>query len=166
MVTGLAAIDHLRSARARREVYVGEWLPEPLLTDEDADPAIFTEQAELALARVPPCLLEQLNPVERACSCSSNVLQGTATTRSQRTVDEGEADSASSQTRARRHIKDQKPRFEASRTDRDRLAARFPAAVSDGDVESLVELLTRTSSSTATVAATPRAWPRPIFGNA
>jgi RNA polymerase sigma factor (sigma-70 family) len=66
VVTRLS-IDQLRSARARREVYVGEWLPEPLLTDGDTglDPAMLTEQADsLSLAFL--VLLEQLNPVERA----------------------------------------------------------------------------------------------------
>ena len=66
IVTRLS-IDQLRSARARREVYVGEWLPEPLLTDDDPrlDPAQHAEQADsLSLAFL--VLLEQLTPVERA----------------------------------------------------------------------------------------------------
>ena len=65
-VTTRLAIDHLRSARARREEYVGPWLPEPLLTDEGAgDPSAQAELADsLSLAFL--VLLERLSPVERA----------------------------------------------------------------------------------------------------
>ncbi|HEU4898744.1 MAG TPA: sigma-70 family RNA polymerase sigma factor, partial [Actinomycetota bacterium] len=64
-VTTRLAIDHLRSARARREQYVGAWLPEPLVTGEDADPAGHAETADsLSLAFL--VLLERLSPVQRA----------------------------------------------------------------------------------------------------
>ena len=161
VVTRLA-IDHLRSARARREVYVGEWLPEPLLTDDDADPAIFTEQADsLSLAFL--VLLEQLNPVERAVFLLHDVF-GYGYDEIARTVDKGEANCRQLATRARRHIEDQKPRFEASRQDRERLAARFFAAVSDGDVESLVELLAADVVVYGDGGGNAPSWPRPIFG--
>ena len=116
-------IDHLRSARARREVYVGEWLPEPLLTDDDAelDPAIHAEQADsLSLAFL--VLLEQLNPVERAVFLLHDVF-GYGYDEIARTVDKSEANCRQLATRARRHIDEQKPRFEASRRERERLAA-------------------------------------------
>src|SRR5918999_5654329 len=63
-VTTRLAIDHLRSARVRRERYVGEWLPEPLVTGEEADPAAHAETADsLSLAFL--VLLERLSPVPR-----------------------------------------------------------------------------------------------------
>jgi RNA polymerase sigma-70 factor (ECF subfamily) len=65
-VTTRLAIDHLRSARVRREAYVGPWLPEPLLTTPShADPAVRAETADtLSMAFL--VLLESLSPVERA----------------------------------------------------------------------------------------------------
>jgi RNA polymerase sigma-70 factor (ECF subfamily) len=163
VVTRLS-IDYLRSARVRREVYVGQWLPEPLLTDDDADldPAIFTEQADsLSLAFL--VLLEQLNPVERAVFLLHDVF-GYGYDEIARTVDKGEDNCRQLATRARRHIDEQKPRFEASRLERERLAARFFAAVSDGDVESLVELLAADAVVYGDGGGKSPSWPRPIFG--
>src|SRR6478736_1399931 len=64
-VTTRLCIDHLRSARARREAYPGEWLPEPLLTGEAADPAGQAEQTD-SLSMAFLLVLERLSPVERA----------------------------------------------------------------------------------------------------
>jgi RNA polymerase sigma-70 factor, ECF subfamily len=163
VVTRLS-IDQLRSARARREVYVGQWLPEPLLTDDDADldPAFSAEQADsLSLAFL--VLLEQLNPVERAVFLLHDVF-GYGYDEIARTVDKGEANCRQLATRARRHIEEQKPRFEASREEREQLAARFFAAVSDGSVESLVELLAADVAVYGDGGGNAPSWPRPIFG--
>jgi RNA polymerase sigma-70 factor (ECF subfamily) len=163
VVTRLS-IDHLRSARARREVYVGEWLPEPLLTDDDAglDPAIYTEHADsLSLAFL--VLLEQLSPVERAVFLLHDVF-GYGYDEIARTVDKSEDNCRQLATRARRHIEEQKPRFEASRQERDRLAARFFAAASDGDVDALVELLAADVVVYGDGGGKSPSWPRPIFG--
>lgn len=163
VVTRLS-IDHLRSARARREVYVGEWLPEPLLTDEDAqlDPAIHAEQADtLSLAFL--VLLEQLNPVERAVFLLHDVF-GYGYDEIAKTVDKSEDNCRQLATRARRHVEEQKPRFEASRRERDRLAGRFFAAVSDGDVDALVELLAADVVVYGDGGGKTPSWPRPIFG--
>jgi Sigma-70 region 2 len=102
VVTRLA-IDELRSARARREVYTGEWLPEPILTAEDEDPA---RQAEIAdsLSGGLPTVLETLSPEERA------VLGKSPAAVRQLAV------------RARRHVGAREPRFETSLEQRDRLA--------------------------------------------
>ena len=163
VVTRLS-IDHLRSARARREVYVGQWLPEPLLTDDhaDLDPAIFAEQADsLSLAFL--VLLEQLNPVERAVFLLHDVF-GYGYDEIARTVDKSEDNCRQLATRARRHIEEQKPRFEASQTERERLAARFFAAVSDGEVEPLVEMLAADVVVYGDGGGKSPSWPRPIFG--
>src|SRR5262249_48007818 len=140
VVTRLS-IDELRSARARREVYVGEWLPEPVLTDDDPilDPAGHAEQADsLSLAFL--VLLEELTPVERAGFLLHDVF-GYRYEEIAKTVGKSEQNCRQLATRARRRIDEQKPRFEASRAEKERLAARFFAAAENGDVDALVEML-------------------------
>ena len=104
IVTRLA-IDELRSARARREVYVGEWLPEPLLTDGSTqvdDPAAHAEEADsLSLAFL--VLLEQLTPVERAVFLLHDVF-GYGYGEVAKTVGKSEDNCRQLATRARRHI--------------------------------------------------------------
>ena len=163
VVTRLS-IDQLRSARARREVYVGEWLPEPLLTDDDAavDPAAHAEQADsLSLAFL--VLLEQLNPVERAVFLLHDVFAYDYTEIAA-TVGKSQDNCRQLATRARRHIDEQKPRFEASREERERLAERFFEAVSGGDVEALVEMLAADVVVYGDGGGKSPSWPRPIVG--
>src|SRR3954451_17719947 len=138
VVTRLA-IDELRSARARRERYVGEWLPEPIVTDGDDDPAEHAELSEsLGLAFL--VLLETLSPEQRAVYLLHDVFDYR--------YDEiaailGKAPPAVRQlaVRARRHVDERRPRFETSAEQRDRLAERFFAAVEHGDVRGLEALL-------------------------
>jgi RNA polymerase sigma-70 factor, ECF subfamily len=137
VVTRLA-IDQLRSARVRRETYVGEWLPEPLLTSDD-DPAAHAEEADsLSIAFL--LLLERLSPVERAVYLLHDVF-GYGYDEVATIVDKNEANCRQLAVRARSHIESEKPRFDASRKERDELADRFFTAVSDGDLDGLVELL-------------------------
>jgi RNA polymerase sigma-70 factor (ECF subfamily) len=133
------AIDHLRSARVRRERYVGAWLPEPLLTGQEPDPAGHAETADsLSLAFL--LLLERLSPVQRAVFLLHDVF-GYGYAEIAPLVDRSEAACRQIAARARRHIEAGRPRFEASRRQREELAARFFAAVERGDTESLVGLL-------------------------
>jgi RNA polymerase sigma-70 factor (ECF subfamily) len=133
------AIDELRSARARRETYVGEWLPEPLVTDHDDDPAAYAEEADtLSMAFL--LVLERLSPVERAVFLLHDVFgyeYGEIAT----IVGKRAANCRQLAVRARQHVEAEKPRFEGSRRERDALAARFFAAVTDGNVDALVETL-------------------------
>jgi RNA polymerase sigma-70 factor (ECF subfamily) len=131
-------IDQLRSARARRETYVGVWLPEPLLTSDD-DPAAHAEEAD-SLSMAFLLLLERLSPVERAVFLLHDVF-GYGYDEVATIVDKSEANCRQLAFRARKHIESEKPRFDASRKERDKLAARFFAAVTDGDLDSLVETL-------------------------
>lgn len=132
-------IDQLRSAPKRRETYVGQWLPEPLLTDNSADPAAHAEQAD-SLSMAFLLVLERLNPVERAVFLLHDVFSyGYAEIAS--IVGKSEANCRQLAARARRHVTAEKPRFEASREQRDRLAKRFFAAFTDGDVDGLVGML-------------------------
>jgi RNA polymerase sigma-70 factor (ECF subfamily) len=135
------AIDQLRSARVRRETYVGEWLPEPLVTDSDVDPA---RQAELAdsLSMAFLVLLESLSPEQRAALLLHDVFDyGYAEIAE--IVGKSEDNARQLASRARRHVEEGRPRFEASREQRDELARRFFAAVRQGDVGGLETLLAK-----------------------
>ncbi|MFJ9628035.1 RNA polymerase sigma-70 factor [Streptomyces sp. NPDC101175] len=133
------SIDVLRSARVRREEYVGPWFPEPLLSDPYQDPARAVELAD-SVSMAALLLLEQLSPLERAVFVLREVFafgfDEIATT-------VGRSESACRQllVRARRHMADRRPRFEADRRERQRLATRFFDALKDGDVGGLRELL-------------------------
>ncbi len=131
------AIDELRSARARREVYVGEWLPEPLLTGED--PAEHAEMSDsLSLAFL--ALLERLTPEQRAAFLLHDVF-GYGYAEVAAVVGVSEAGARQHASRGRRLLRQRRPRFEASAAQREELADRFFAAVEEGDVGELRELL-------------------------
>ena len=138
-VTTRLAIDHLRSARARRERYVGAWLPEPLVTSNEPDAAGHAETADtLSLAFL--VLLERLSPVQRAVFLLHDVF-GYGYAEIAELVGRSEDNCRQIAARARRHVEAGRPRFEASRRQRDELARRFFAAVDQGDTEGLVGLL-------------------------
>ena len=160
VVTRLA-IDQLRSARARRETYVGEWLPEPLVNGDD-DPAARAEQADtLSMAFL--LLLERLTPVERAVFLLHDVF-GYRYDEIAGIVGRNEATCRQLGVRARRHVEAEKPRFEASRRERDELAARFFAAVQDGDVDGLVEMLAADAVVVGDGGGKAPQWATPIVG--
>jgi RNA polymerase sigma-70 factor (TIGR02957 family) len=132
-------IDQLRSARARRERYVGEWLPEPLLASDEADPARHAEVADsLSLAFL--VLLESLSPEQRAAFLLREVFDYPYD-QIARIVGKSEDNTRQLVTRARRQVQEGRPRLEASRERREVLARRFFAAAVDGDLEALEELL-------------------------
>jgi RNA polymerase sigma-70 factor (TIGR02957 family) len=132
-------IDQLRSARARRERYVGEWLPEPLVAAADADPARQAEVADsLSLAFL--VLLESLSPEQRAAFLLREVFDYPYDEIA-RIVGKSEDNARQLVARARRHVEERRPRFEASRERREELAQSFFAAASEGDLEALEELL-------------------------
>jgi RNA polymerase sigma-70 factor (ECF subfamily) len=134
-----ASIDVLRSARVRREQYVGDWLPEPLLVDPYQDPARSAELAD-SVSMAALLLLERLSPLERAVFVLREVF---AYEFSDVAAVVGRSEAACRQllVRARRHIEDGRPRFEADRQQRDALAARFFDALRHGDVEGLRDVL-------------------------
>jgi RNA polymerase sigma-70 factor (TIGR02957 family) len=138
VVTRLA-IDQLRSARARRETYVGEWLPEPLLADPEADPARHAEVADtLSLAFL--VLLETLSPEQRAVFLLREVFDYPYD-RIAEIVGKSEPNVRQLAVRARRHVEEGRTRFDASREQREQLADRFFAAAQEGDLPALEELL-------------------------
>jgi RNA polymerase sigma-70 factor, ECF subfamily len=138
-VTTRLAVNHLRSARVRRERYVGTWLPEPLLTDSTDDAAQHAETAD-SVSMAFLVLLESLSPVERAVFLLREVF-GYGYDEIGRVVGKTEDNCRQLAARARRHVEAKKPRFEASRKQRDELARRFFAAVEEGDTEGLVGVL-------------------------
>src|ERR687889_2574634 len=141
-VTARLAINELRSARARRERYVGEWLPEPIVTDGDDDPARQAEMADsLSLAML--VLLESLSPEQRAVLLLHDVFDyGYAEIAA--IVGKSEDNVRQLASRARRHVEQRRGglvRFQTTREQRDELARRFFAAAEQGDLAGLEALL-------------------------
>jgi RNA polymerase sigma-70 factor (TIGR02957 family) len=138
-VTTRLAINELRSARARRERYVGEWLPEPIVTDGHDDPARYAETADsLSLAML--VLLESLSPEQRAVLLLHDVF-GYGYPEIAAIVGKREDNVRQLATRARRHVEQRRPRFHTTREQRDELSRRFFAAVEHGDLAGLEALL-------------------------
>jgi RNA polymerase sigma-70 factor (TIGR02957 family) len=138
-VTTRLAINELRSARARRERYVGEWLPEPIITDGHDDPARQAETADsLSLAML--VLLESLSPVQRAVLLLHDVFDYSHAEIAA-IVGKSEDNVRQLATRARRHVEQRRPRFQTTRDQRDELAGRFFAAAEQGDLAGLESLL-------------------------
>jgi RNA polymerase sigma-70 factor (ECF subfamily) len=133
------SIDVLRSARVRREEYVGQWLPEPLLTDPYDDPARSAELAD-SVSMAALLLLERLTPLERAVFVLREVF-GFGFPEVAVAVRRSEAACRQLGVRARRHMDIGRPRFEADRWEREELAARFFDALRDGNIDGVRELL-------------------------
>jgi RNA polymerase sigma-70 factor, ECF subfamily len=137
VVTRLA-IDELRSARHRRETYVGTWLPEPLLTDE-TDVAARVETADM-ISMAFLLLLETLSPVERAVFVLRDAF-AYEYDEIAAIVGKSETNTRQIASRARARVADGRPRFEGSRAKRDELASAFLAAVREGDLKRLEGML-------------------------
>jgi len=138
-VTARLALDELRSARVRRERYVGTWLPEPLLTGPEHDPAERVELAE-SLSAAFLVVLETLSPVERAVFLLRDVFDlpyGEIA----RVVDRTEANCRQLAARARRHVAERRLRFDPPAERRDELVRQFFAACEAGDVGGLERML-------------------------
>jgi RNA polymerase sigma-70 factor, ECF subfamily len=162
VVTRLA-IDHLRSAKARRETYVGEWLPEPLVTDEGAgDPAEHAAQTD-SLSMSFLVLLERLTPVERAVFLLHDVFDYDFEEVG-RIVRKSPATCRQHAVRARRFIAENRPRFDADRAERDELMRRFIAAAESGDVDGLIEVLAKDAIVHGDGGGKVPQWFAPIVG--
>ena len=160
-VTTRLAIDVLRSARVRREAYVGEWLPEPLV-EAEAPSAVESEES-VSLAML--VLLERLSPVERAVFVLRESFDVDFATIAS-IVDRSEANCRQILVRARRRIDDERPRFDADPRERRALAARFLAAAREGDLDGLVALLAPDAVLIGDGGGIARALPRPMVGAA
>jgi RNA polymerase sigma-70 factor (TIGR02957 family) len=138
-VTTRLAIDHLRSARVRRESYVGTWLPEPLIGITEPGPAELAETSD-SLSMAFLVLLESLAPAERAVFLLREVF-GYGYGEIAGVTGKTEAACRQIFVRARRRINEGRPRFETSRAEGEELTTLFLAAASGGDMTSLLERL-------------------------
>ncbi len=138
VVTHLS-IDFLRSARVRREEYIGQWLPEPLVTDEraiDADPVALAESLSMAFLT----LMERLTPIERAVFLLHDVFAYPFDEIAQ-IVGKSSANCRQVALRARRHLGTERPRFVSHKEAQERLTAQFMRAITSGDLKALLTLL-------------------------
>ncbi|NUT38317.1 MAG: RNA polymerase sigma-70 factor [Hamadaea sp.] len=140
------SIDVLRSARVRREEYVGQWLPEPLLADPYEDPARSAELAD-SVSTAALLLLERLSARERAVFVLREVF-GFGFDEIAAAVGTSEAACRQLAVRARKHMDEGRPRFEADRRQRAELAGRFFDAFQAGDVDRLRDLLSADAQAT------------------
>lgn len=161
-VTTRLAINLVRSARVRREAYVGTWLPEPLLTDPAPDASQHAETAD-SLSMAFLVLLESLSPLERAVFLLREVFDY-GYDEIAGVMDKSEENCRQIALRARRQVEARKPRFEASRERREELARRFFEAASEGDTEGLIQLLAADVVSYADGGGKTKAFTRPVYG--
>ena len=163
VVTRLA-IDELRSARVRRESYVGEWLPEPVSERPEDDPARQAEVADsLSLAFL--VLLESLSPEQRAAFLLHDVFDYDYA-RVAEIVGTSEENARQLASRARRHVQDGRSRFDASEEERSELAKSFLAAARRGDFDALESLLAEDVELHGDGGGLAPAIKRPVFGRA
>jgi RNA polymerase sigma-70 factor (ECF subfamily) len=156
------AIDQLRSARVRREAYVGPWLPEPLVADAGEDAAMRVELDEtLSMAFL--VLLERLGPVERAVFVLREAF-GYGYDEIAGILGRSEDSCRQLFSRARRRIAEGRPRFEASRAQREELAARFLDAAERGELGELVTLLAADATFVGDGGGKATAVARPLHG--
>jgi RNA polymerase sigma-70 factor (ECF subfamily) len=161
-VTTRLAINHVQSARVRRERYVGTWLPEPLVTETASEGLRHAETADsLSLAFL--VLLESLGPVERAVFLLREVFDY-GYDEIAAVVGKSEDNCRQIAVRARRQVEAKKPRFEASRHKREELSRRFFNAVAAGDTQGLIGLLAADVVVYADGGGKAPAILRPVFG--
>jgi RNA polymerase sigma-70 factor, ECF subfamily len=158
------ALNRLRSARARREAYVGPWLPEPLLTDTGPD---VSERAELAesVSVAMLVVLESLTPEERAAFILREVF-GFGNAEIAATL--GRSDVAVRQLvhRAREHVQTRRPRFDVDREQQREVTQRFLAAAAGGDLDQLLAILAPDVTLITDGGGKAKAALRPITGAA
>jgi len=163
-VTTRLAINELRSARVRRERYFGEWLPEPIVTDGRADPAVQAEMADsLSVAML--VLLESLSPEQRAVMLLHDVFDYGYREIAE-IVGKSEENVRQLATRARRHVQQRRPRFHTTREQREELTRRFFAAAQHGDLAGLEALLAQDVALTGDGGGKVPALARSLYGRA
>lgn len=155
-------INHLQSARVKREEYVGQWLPEPLLTGPASDLSA-TSRIDESLSMAFLVLLERLTPVERAVFLLREVFDYEYSEIA-RILGQNESNCRQILRRARQHITQSRPRFDPSPEQRERLLQQFLEASSRGDMEGLVALFSKEIVLYADGGGKAAAVPNPICG--
>jgi RNA polymerase sigma-70 factor (ECF subfamily) len=154
------ALDRLRSNARRREEYVGEWLPEPLLTAPDvADDLELAESVSIAMLTV----LETLTPTERAVFVLREVFD-TPYDEVAEAVGKSAAAVRQVAHRAREHVAARRPRMEVSRTEQQAVVERFVAAVTQGDLQGLLDVLAPDVALVADGGGVVQAVVHPVVG--
>lgn len=155
VVTNLC-LDRLKSARARREEYVGTWLPEPVIEDPAAP---LAEDLSVALLMV----LERLSPLERAAFLLHDIFEmdyGDVA----RTLERSEAACRQLATRAREHVREARPRFDPPGAHTDEIVTAFVSAAATGDIARLASLLAEDAVLYTDGGGKRRAALNPIYG--
>ena len=137
-VASRLCINHLESARSRREEYVGEWLPEPLVTQEEGTARQIEVDESVSMALL--LMLERLTPSERAVFLLHEVFDYRHAEIAE-ALGVTEASCRQLLRRARRHVRLSRPRFRAPATEHSELLERFARAAGNGDMDQLVSLL-------------------------
>ena len=155
-------LDQLKSARVRREQYVGPWLPEPLETADE--PSVVVQSKEtITLAFL--TLLEKLPPVERAAFLLREVFDYDYADIAQ-VVEKSEANCRQLVSRAKKHLVENRPRLDTPQEVQQRLLTRFMAAVNEGDESSLVQMLSEDVQLWSDGGGKVAAAIHPLFGPA
>lgn len=132
-------IQHLQSARVKREEYVGQWLPEPILTGDESDPSgTFQMQESLSMAFL--LLLEKLTPLERAAFLLHDVFDYEYAEVAG-ILGKSEANCRQILLRARQHVSENRPRFDASSEEHKKLLEAFLDTATRGDMQGLLKVL-------------------------
>jgi RNA polymerase sigma-70 factor (ECF subfamily) len=155
-------INHLQSARVKREEYFGQWLPEPLVTGPRHNPFVsFSMGESLSVAFL--LLLERLTPVERAVLVLREAFDYEYSEIAS-ILDQSEPSCRQVLRRARRHIREDRARFDASREQQQELLRKFSEASSQGDLQGLLALLSRDAIFYSDGGGKAPALPKPIHG--
>ena len=156
-------LDYVKSARVEREQYVGQWLPEPVLTRDDAlQPSAKVEQYE-SISMAFLVLLETLTPPERAVFLLHEVLDYSFQEIGE-IIDKSPANCRQIFHRASQHLAERRQRFNPSPETHRRLIERFVAACGSGSISALTELLAKDVTTWADGGGKVQTVPRPIFG--
>jgi len=161
-VVSRLCISHLQSARARREEYVGEWLPEPLATGVENQPSRIV-QVDESVAMALLLLLERLTPVERAVYLLQDIFDYTHAEIA-KTLDLTEANCRQLLHRAREHVRLARPRFKASEKEHREVLERFQEAAASGNMDNLLALLSLDVVLHSDGGGKAPAFPLPIYG--
>lgn len=155
-------INHMQSARHRREEYFGQWLPEPLVTAATSDPS-STPGLDGSLSIAFLLLMERLSPTERAVFLLREVFDYEYAEVAS-ALELSEANCRQILRRAKQHIADGQPRFDVSEEQRQRVLQQFLRASIDGDIQGLMALLSNDVTLYADGGGKVTAVPNPIYG--
>ena len=158
-VTTRLCLDRLKSAKARRETYVGPWLPEPLIEEIAEDPLERAEEVSVAFLLA----LQRLSPLERAVFLLRDVFDQDYA-KLAATLGRSEAACRQLSARARAHIQAARPRFAVSQEEAARLVGAFMAAAAGNDMAALAEMLTEDAVLITDGGGKRKAALRPMVG--